>query len=66
MDRESSREIAARAAEVGFDALDQALALVTPGGFSVVDDLLPQPNWPAEHQAGADGLLAVRELMGLD
>ena len=32
-----------------FTARDQALALVAPGGFYVVDDLLPQPNWPEGH-----------------
>jgi predicted O-methyltransferase YrrM len=32
-----------------FIARDQALALVAPGGFYVVDDLLPQPNWPEGH-----------------
>jgi predicted O-methyltransferase YrrM len=32
-----------------FIARDQALNLVAPGGFYVVDDLLPQPNWPEGH-----------------
>jgi len=32
-----------------FIARDQALALVAPGGFYVIDDLLPQPNWPENH-----------------
>lgn len=41
-----------------FTHLDQALALVTSGGFYVVDDLVPQRNWPGEHQAAVDGLLA--------
>lgn len=31
--------------------LDPALACVAPGGFYVVDDLLPQPTWPADHAA---------------
>ena len=29
-----------------FTHLDQALALLQPGGIYVIDDLLPQPNWP--------------------
>jgi predicted O-methyltransferase YrrM len=29
--------------------LDEALSLVSPSGFYVIDDLLPQPNWPAGH-----------------
>ena len=36
----------------------EALALLAPGGFYVVDDLLPQPNWPPNHQARVDTLLA--------
>lgn len=29
--------------------LDEALAMVKPGGFYVIDDMLPQSNWPAGH-----------------
>jgi hypothetical protein len=29
--------------------LDDALAVVKPGGFYVIDDMLPQPNWPEGH-----------------
>lgn len=29
--------------------LDTALALLKPSGFYVIDDLLPQPNWPEGH-----------------
>ena len=32
-----------------FSDLDLALGLVRVGGFYVVDDLLPQPNWPDGH-----------------
>ena len=32
-----------------FDHLDDALALLAIGGFYVIDDLHPQPNWPADH-----------------
>jgi len=32
-----------------FDGLDEALAVVKPGGLYVIDDLLPQPNWPEGH-----------------
>ncbi len=39
-----------------FIARDQALALVAPGGFYVVDDLLPQPNWPEGHAEKIPGL----------
>ena len=29
--------------------LDLALDLLAPGGLYIVDDLLPQPNWSADH-----------------
>jgi predicted O-methyltransferase YrrM len=32
-----------------FSHLDEALALLRPGGIYVIDDLLPQPNWPKGH-----------------
>ncbi|MEP6915661.1 MAG: class I SAM-dependent methyltransferase [Acidobacteriota bacterium] len=32
-----------------FTHLDEALSLLTIGGMYLVDDLLPQPNWPVEH-----------------
>jgi predicted O-methyltransferase YrrM len=32
-----------------FDHLDVALSLLRPGGFYIVDDLLPQPSWPEGH-----------------
>ena len=32
-----------------FSHLDEALALLRPGGMYVIDDLLPQPNWPEGH-----------------
>lgn len=32
-----------------FDHLDDALALLVVGGFYVIDDLHPQPSWPADH-----------------
>jgi predicted O-methyltransferase YrrM len=40
-----------------FTHLDQALALVAPGGCYVVDDLLPQPNWPQGHHRAVDRLI---------
>lgn len=32
-----------------FTHLEEALALLRPGGIYLVDDLLPQPNWPEGH-----------------
>lgn len=38
-------------------ALDEALALVKPGGYYIVDDMLPQPNWPEGHDQKAAALI---------
>ena len=40
-----------------YESLDEALALVKPGGFYVIDDMLPQPNWPEGHDAKAAALI---------
>lgn len=42
-----------------FHDLDLALSLLKPGGFYVIDDLLPQPNWPEEHAPKVLRLLKV-------
>lgn len=39
-----------------FERLDEALSLVKRGGFYLIDDLLPQPNWPEAHQPNVDRL----------
>ena len=40
-----------------YRVLDEALALLSPGGMYVIDDMLPQPNWPDGHAQKADDLL---------
>jgi predicted O-methyltransferase YrrM len=40
-----------------YESLEDALTLVKPGGFYVVDDMLPQPNWPEGHDARAAALM---------
>jgi predicted O-methyltransferase YrrM len=40
-----------------YEALDEALAVVKPGGFYIIDDMLPQPNWPEGHAAKVPVLL---------
>ena len=40
-----------------FDNLNAALKLVKPGGFYLIDDLLPQPNWPDGHQENVEQLV---------
>lgn len=41
-----------------YDGLDETLALLRSGGLYVVDDMLPQPNWPEGHQPRVDALVA--------
>lgn len=41
-----------------YSYLDEALELLKPGGIYVVDDMLPQPNWPDDHAPKAKKLLA--------
>ena len=47
-----------------FSHLDAALALLRPGGIYVIDDLLPQPNWPDGHAAKAPALVEDIERRG--
>ena len=37
--------------------LEDTLAMLNPGGFYLIDDMLPQPNWPEGHQEKAIKLL---------
>jgi predicted O-methyltransferase YrrM len=37
--------------------LDTALRLVAPGGIYIVDDMLPQPAWPRNHETNVAGLI---------
>ena len=41
-----------------FIHLDEALALLRPGGMYVIDDLLPQPNWPDGHAPKVPALIS--------
>ena len=41
-----------------FSHLDEALGLLRPGGMYLIDDLLPQPNWPEEHAPKVPLLIA--------
>ncbi len=40
-----------------FEGLDLALSKLRVGGVYVIDDLLPQPNWPQNHQPNVDRLI---------
>lgn len=55
--RESFDLIFADAMPGKFLVLDSALSLVRAGGCYVVDDLLPQENWPPGHQTKVTSLV---------
>ena len=40
-----------------YNLLEATLQMVKPGGFYVVDDMLPQANWPEGHAEKASALL---------
>jgi predicted O-methyltransferase YrrM len=40
-----------------FSQLEEALALLRPGGVYVIDDLLPQSNWPEGHAPKVPALI---------
>lgn len=44
-----------------YSHLEDALALLEPGGLYVIDDMLPQPNWPDGHGEKAAALISVLE-----
>jgi predicted O-methyltransferase YrrM len=44
-----------------YDLFEETLALLKPGGIYVIDDMLPQPNWPEGHAAKADLFISAIE-----
>lgn len=44
-----------------FWLLEETLSLLNSGGLYVIDDLLPQPNWPPEHPPKVAALIAALE-----
>jgi predicted O-methyltransferase YrrM len=44
-----------------YNTLDETLALLNVGGFYVIDDMLPQANWPAGHAEKAEELIEYLE-----
>ena len=39
----------------------KVISLIKPGGFYVIDDMLPQANWPEGHDKKAEALVEVLE-----
>jgi predicted O-methyltransferase YrrM len=44
-----------------YDHLDEALALLKPGGLYLIDDMLPQSNWPPGHTLKVTTLISTLE-----
>jgi len=44
-----------------YSELEEILSMVNTGGFYVIDDMMPQPNWPDGHFEKANDLLQVLE-----
>jgi predicted O-methyltransferase YrrM len=42
--------------------LDEVLSMLTTGGLYIIDDMLPQPNWPEGHAEKATNLIKVLEM----
>jgi predicted O-methyltransferase YrrM len=40
-----------------YEHLEAALGAVKAGGFYVIDDMLPQPNWPEDHAPKVEALM---------
>ena len=37
-----------------YDLFEETFALLRRGGFYIIDDMLPQPNWPVGHAEKAE------------
>ena len=44
-----------------YSHLNEALRLLKRGGLYVIDDMLPQPNWPDGHEQRVDELISILE-----
>jgi predicted O-methyltransferase YrrM len=42
--------------------LDEVLSMLNKGGFYIIDDMLPQPNWPDGHHEKALNLISILEM----
>lgn len=41
-----------------YDLLEETISLLNPSGFYIIDDMLPQSNWPEGHNLKVDKLIA--------
>ena len=47
-----------------YQLLDEVLGMLNPAGLYIIDDMLPQPNWPAGHADKVAHLIATLEKRG--
>lgn len=40
-----------------YDLFEETLALLKTGGFYIIDDMMPQPNWPEGHAEKAEAFI---------
>jgi predicted O-methyltransferase YrrM len=45
-----------------YDLFEETIRLLKPGGFYIIDDMLPQTNWPAGHAEKVDSFIQMMEL----
>jgi predicted O-methyltransferase YrrM len=44
-----------------YDLFEETFGLLKSGGFYIIDDMLPQPNWPEGHAEKVDGFIDMLE-----
>ena len=44
-----------------YDLFEEALGMLKSGGFCIIDDMLPQPNWPEGHDQKANLFIEMLE-----
>ncbi len=44
-----------------YEQIDEVLNMLNPGGLYIIDDMLPQPNWPEGHSEKASKLISYLE-----
>jgi predicted O-methyltransferase YrrM len=44
-----------------FDLFDETIGFLSRGGFYIIDDMLPQPNWPAGHEEKVEDFIKQME-----
>jgi predicted O-methyltransferase YrrM len=44
-----------------YDLFEETMAMVAVGGFYIVDDMFPQPNWPPGHVERVEGFIDMLE-----